>query len=71
MFDSPTAEEYMSFATPVTAMCVKDGIPMVPFFKGRDIDLFSCGHCGLSITKSNKRLRDMPRNREETIENYD
>ena len=62
MFYSPTAVEYMEMATPISASCIKDGIPMIPFFKGKDIQSWACGHCGITISIDNKKMRDMYRN---------
>lgn len=60
-FDSVTAEEYMEFATPISTYCIKDGMPMIPFFRGRNIVSWGCGHCGLVVSINNERLADLPK----------
>jgi hypothetical protein len=62
MSESFLAEHYMIFATPISASCVKDGIPMLPLFKGNTIQSWFCGHCGLTVSIDNKKMRDMYRN---------
>lgn len=64
MFDSITSKEYMEFATPISACCVKDGIPLIPFFKGKNIMSWGCGHCGLVVCINNSRLADLPKTQE-------
>jgi len=61
-----SSEHYMEYATPIMASCVKDGIPMMPFWKGKRIVSWACGHCGIAISINNKRMRDMYRNGAET-----
>jgi hypothetical protein len=57
-----SSEHYMEFATPIMASCVKDGIPMIPLWKGNRITSWACGHCGITISIDNKKMRDMCRN---------
>ena len=62
IFDSPTSEEYMEFATPISASCVKCGIPVVPFWKGNKINFWGCGHCGSVVSIDNKKSPSLPLN---------
>lgn len=59
--DGITGTEYMEFCEPISAYCVKDGIPMAGFYRGADLKGFGCGHCGLSLDVHNKRHWDLPR----------
>jgi len=53
----------MEMCQPITTMCVKDGIPMFGFFRGKELKGFGCGHCGLSLTVQNRRCMDLPQQR--------
>ena len=56
-----SSEEYMEGCEPITAICVKDGVPMLGFYRGKVLDGFGCGHCGLFVTTDNRKLHDMAR----------
>lgn len=57
-----TSNEYMEFATPISASCVRCGIPVFPFHKGIHITSWGCGHCGKVIGLDNKKFRDLTLN---------
>lgn len=46
-------QDYMSFVTPESPYCIKDGIPMVLFERGNTSN-YLCGHCGQVTERRNK-----------------
>ena len=62
------SQEYMEMCQPITTMCVKDGIPMFGFFRGKELKGFGCGHCGLSLTVQNRRCMDLPQQTSSGVE---
>lgn len=62
MIQQITSQEYIDFCTPITASCIKDGMPMAAFWRGKELKGFGCGHCGLSLSVNNNHNRDLPLN---------